>query len=123
MAAGGPVAELTLVVQAPAIRLAVGRHAAGVSSSGADRHEAEPTRYGESLRRRVAGRVSGSALCVGVLTPAVRRARRARTAHVHRSRAHDREPDVGRGRLTLWRVAGVEAPTVHRGVRGHAAGA
>src|SRR5437588_7843917 len=96
MAAGGPVAELTLVVQAPAIRLAVGRHAAGVSSSGADRHEAEPTRYGESLRRRVAGRVSGSALCVGVLTPAVRRAGGVRTARVHRSCAHDQEPYDGR---------------------------
>src|SRR5437588_10017773 len=111
MAAGGPVAELTLVVQAPAIRLAVGRHAAGVRSPGADRDEAEPTRYGESLRRRVAGRVSGSALCVGVLTPAVRRARRARTARVHRPRAHVRETDVGRGRQRFWWVGGIDAHT------------
>src|SRR5205807_9082548 len=103
MAAGGPVAELTLVVQAPAIRLAVGRHAAGVSSSGADRHEAEPTRYGESLRRRVAGRVSGSALCVGVLTPAVRRACRASTARLHSSSDDYREADDGRRRLTFRR--------------------
>src|SRR5205823_11960064 len=118
-----PVTELALVVQAPAIRLAVGLYAAGYSAPGADRHEAEPTGYVVALRRRVAARVSRSTLRVGVLTPAVRRARRARTAGVHRSRAHGREVDVGRGRLPFGRVAGVEAPTVHLGVRGHAAGA